>query len=1068
MVTSVSSVDLQHSLPGRIRLRVPPIYRRRDLARELERRTRGIIRGVVAVHANARTATVLVTFTPDASADAVAAAFGDVVSGWGPGEAEPDDDVARGPNGEPEAGWHRLSTQEVAAKLESNVEGLDAAGVRARLERWGRNALTVREPRSAVSILLSQLKSIPVVLLAGSAVVSVATGGVADAVAILAVVVANATIGYVTESSAERTILELEKPSRRTARVRRDGVEREIDADELVPGDVIVLGREQAMLVPADLRIVSCDDLMIDESTLTGESAPVAKRAGRIDLFDASHDDEYLPLGDRVNMAFRGTLVSGGSGLGMVVATGASTEIGRIQAMAGELSRPETPMQRQLAQLGTHLAVVSGFVCGGVFIAGWLRGYATAKMLQTALSLAVAAVPEGLPTVATTTLALGIRRMRSSGVLVRRLDAIETLGAVQIVCFDKTGTVTENRMSVVEVLRGGQLLHVEGKTLRSARSKDDVSRVLENDEHLELLLRVLVLCSMTTAAREKDKEGRQIGRIRGSPTEVALAQLAIDAGLDFERERARFPLDRIRDRAEARAWMDTLHHDRDGVLLAVKGRPTEVLELCRYAQHGSDVKVLEDTERRRIVAENDRMAGDALRVLGVAYARTEDAIEERGLVWLGLVAMTDPPRQGVVDAIGRLHSAGVSTAMITGDQTPTALAIARRIGLTHAGPNGEGIDALDSTALGQLRPEKLRALVSRVQVFSRVSPAHKLAIVQALQRAGLVVAMTGDGVNDSPALKAADVGIAMGSAGAPVAREVAAVVLRNDDLATILAAIEQGRTIHDDIKKAVHFILATNLGEILLTAAQVGLGLGSTLSPMQLLWINLLTDVLPELALAAQPPESSVLARPPRPKDRPMFDRRELIGIALEGATITGGAVGAFAWSARTSRPERAGTVAFTALTCAQLLHAFSARSTEHTIYDANDDVERSPWVSRSVELTAGMQVVCSLIPATRRVLGTVPLSVADWTAVGIGSLAPLLINEAIKLKRFRTGPSNGAHAHPMSVRLVTGAVRAPSAGRLRAMARRLRQSRPKTQTRQGPSILSRWSRSLRGEASRP
>lgn len=994
---------------------------------------------MLAVRANARTASILVTYA-DASADAVTAAIEDAVSSFSTLEVRADEASATTPRGELVVAWDRLSIDDVAARLECRpgLLGLDEAGARARITRWGRNVLSVRPPRSALSIVGSQLKSAPVLLLAGSAVLSIATHGVADAVAILVVLVANATIGYVTESSAERTILELEKPSPRIARVRRTEGERDIDADGLVPGDVIVLG--PAMLVPADVRIASCDGLRIDESTLTGESEPATKTSALARGEGAV--DEYVPLGDRANMAFRGTLVTGGTGLGIVVATGASTEIGRIQAMAGELSRPVTPMQRQLAELGTHLAIASGIVCAGVFVAGWLRGQSSAKMLQTALSLAVAAVPEGLPTVATTTLALGIRRMRSSGVLVRRLDAIETLGAVQIVCFDKTGTVTENRMSVVEIVRGDGLFEVDGNVLdRSSRPVVSV----EPDPHSDLLLRVLVLCSLTTS--ERDESGRV--KLSGSPTEVALAQWSLDAGLDLEAVRSEFPIERMRERAEARMWMDTLHRDGDGVFLAVKGRPNEVLGLCRHVQDDRGVRELDDIERSRILSHNERMAGDALRVLGVAYARADDAIDTRELVWLGLVAMTDPPRCGVPNSIERLRSAGVATAMLTGDQTRTAIAIGRRIGLT-GGSSADGIDALDATVLERLPPDELRALVARVQVFSRVSPAHKLAIVQALQRVGFVVAMTGDGVNDSPALKAADVGIAMGGGGAPVAREVAAVVLRDDDLASILEAIEEGRAIHDDIKKAVHFVLATNLGEILLTAAQVGFALGSTLSPMQLLWINLLTDVLPELALAAQPPESSVLTRPPRPKRQPMFDRRELLAIALEGAIITGGAVGALAFTTCRARSERAGTVAFTTLTCAQLLHAFSARSTEHSIFDGDaPKAERAerPYVSWSVALTGGMQVVSSLVPATRRMLGTLPLSIADWAVVGLGSLAPLLLNEAIKRRRSRV--------------LVASSLSARRSSALRSIARRLRAT-PRARVAHRGSVLARWAESLR------
>jgi Ca2+-transporting ATPase len=1008
-----AEVEIQHALPGRLRLLAPQVYRRADVAASLEDRAQRIT-GVLSVKAHARTATVLLeleaTARADEIAEAVAARLAEIELELPPPltpravvregaigrlarQAAALRSVllgrARAPKHEP-AGeeqrrleWHRLDGAEVVASLESSAEGLDEDAARARLARCGRNVLPVKGSRGAVAIFFDQLKSVPLVLLAGSAIVSLATGGVADALAITAVIAANATIGFVTERGAERTILELERPTRRTARVRRGGATVEIDAEELVPGDVIVLDRSS--FVPADVRLLETHELAIDESTLTGESVPVTKDCARIE------GEGYLPLAEHVNMAFRGTLVTGGWGVGVVVATGPATELGRIQSMAGALARPVTPMQEQLARLGTQLVLLSGAVCAGVFVIGLFRGYGFVRMAQTALSLAVAAVPEGLPTVATTTLALGARRMRAAGVLVRRLDAIETLGGVQIVCFDKTGTVTENRMSVVEVLAGHRLLRVRDGVLF-----DGGERVsLADDPDVETLLRVLLLCSAATL--EPEHAGASaVDRLQGTPTEVALARLAIDAGLDLEELRARLPIVDLRERSATRMWMHTLHQDGSGFLLAMKGRPTDVLALCNRIADGGSERELDEDDRARILAENERMAGDALRVLGVAWARERDAVEARTLMWLGLVAMTDPPRAGIEQTIARLHRAGVATAMITGDQSATAIAIARRIGLAQ---NGK-LETLDSTALEALEPQVLRSLARRVQVFSRVSPAHKLAIVQALQGAGLVVAMTGDGVNDSPALKAADVGIAMGGGGTPAAREVAAVVLRNDELAQLLPAIEQGRTIQDDVTKAVRFILATNLGEILLTTAQVTFGFGTTLSPIQLLWINLLTDVLPEIALAVQPPESQVLARPPRPKGQPMFERRDLARIALEGAIITSGAIGTSAWRALRGGPDRAGTMAFTTLACAQLLHTLSARSTEHSIYDGGPRIAHNPWIPLSLAATIGLQVLGGALPATRRVLGTVRLGLADWGLVGLGAVLPLLANEAIKLLR--------------------------------------------------------------------
>ena len=1017
MRSAAPALAVEHATRGRVRLRLPAIYRRWDVASELEGRDNRDLDGVLALRAEPRTGSVLVFISSDADVDSVlsklgrvlaeldgkpngasaarakgafAARAGGFLEGWVRALRPQVDRRRPRPDAtsvvsrpQPTAAWHKLEADAVISELGSSERGLAGEEARARLARYGPNVLEVRHPRSAVAVFVEQLRSLPVMLLAGSAVMSLATGGVADALAIFAVILANAGIGYVTESGTERTILALEQPSRRTVRVRRAGTLREIDTDELVPGDVIVLG--PAMLVPADIRLISCDGLTIDEATLTGESNPVTKRVAPVEI------DGYVPIAEHFNMAFRGTLVTSGGGLGIVVGTGASTEIGRIQSLAGALTRPTTPMQAQLAHLGTQLVVLSVALCAGVFVFGLFRGYPFVRMLQTALSLAVAAVPEGLPAVATTTLALGVRRMRGVGVLVRRLDAIETLGAVQIVCFDKTGTVTENRMSVVEIATSNRVFLPSDGGFVAA----DGARPSPDDPDLGMLLRVLVLCSTVTTTAATASSERTLA---GSPTEVALVRAAIASGLDLEEERSRFPLARLRDRTESRPWMDTLHEDGERRLVAVKGRPSDVLELCRRVQVGHEARELDEELRRNIIAENERMAGDALRVLGVAYAREADAVRKQDLVWLGLAGMRDPPRAGVAEALARLHAAGIATAMITGDQSATALAIGRSIGLSRDG----SMHALDSTALEELRPDVLRSLARRVHVFSRVSPAHKLSIVQALQGAGLVVAMTGDGVNDGPALKAADVGVAMGAAGTSVARELAAVVLANDDLATILAAVEEGRTIHDDIRKAVRFILATNLGEILLTVTQVGLGFGSTLSPMQLLWINLLTDVLPELALAVQPSEADVLSRPPRAKGRPMFERRELVRVALEGATITTGAVGAYAWRASRGPRVRANSVAFTTLTCAQLLHAFSAQSTQRTIFDIGHRGAPNRYLPLSVALTAGLQIVAGFVPATRRLLGIVPLSAGDWGLVCVGAILPLLVNEGNKVLRRR------------------------------------------------------------------
>ncbi len=539
-------------------------------------------------------------------------------------------------------------------------------------------------------------------------------------------------------------------------------------------------------------------------------------------------------------------------------------------------------------------------------------------MFRTATSLGVAAVPEGLPTVAVTTLALGLARMRREHVIVRQLAAVEALGSVQVLCLDKTGTLTLNRMTVASVELGLSMFQVDQGKLVSAEGHS----VSPDSPDLQQLLLLSVLCSEV-----KIEQAQGLYVLSGSPTESALVQLALDTGMDAKARRIAHPRVEMQRRAHARSYMTTLHETQDGVLLAVKGRPCEVLALCSFYLRDGQRRPIGEQERAQIDADNQRMAGRALRVLGFAYDDRSSPQEEspQGLVWLGLVGMEDPTRVGAKDVIAQFQRAGVHTVMITGDQSATAQAVGQQIGLANGGGK---LEIVDSTTLDSVDAHVLEALTQRADVFARVSPAHKLQIVRALQRSGLVVAMTGDGINDGPALKAADVGIAMGVAGSSAAREVADVVLEDDDLRSLVRAIEQGRTIYDDIRKAVHFILATNLSEILYTFVSVSRCDDEPLSPFQLLWINLLTDVLPELALAMQPSEVNVLETPPRHPAQPMFNKTDALRIALEGTVITGSALSAYLWTAqRAGMGPRARTVGFTSLTLAQLLHAVSARS---------------------------------------------------------------------------------------------------------------------------------------------
>ncbi|MGH7961805.1 MAG: cation-translocating P-type ATPase, partial [Candidatus Binatia bacterium] len=641
------------------------------------------------------------------------------------------------------------------------------------------------------------------------------------------------------------------------------------------------------------------------------------------------------------------------------------------------------------------------------FAIGLLRGYGFLEMLKTAISLAVAAVPEGLPTVATTTLALGIRHMRQHHVLIRRLEAVETLGCVQTICLDKTGTLTLNKMSVVAVHTGMQRLQVAEGVFKTGEACLDP---LACDE-LVKLAQVCVLCSETEIERQN---GHYI--LKGSPTENALIHMAASAGVDILRLREERPAFQVHLRSENRNFMSTLHRaeesgaDQNGAngnpplsFLAVKGSPAEVLDMCAWhVKEGARVPFT-DGDRLTIENENERMAGEALRVLGAAYGHvadgTQDAEEHTGLTWLGLIGMADPIRAGVKEVIAGFHGAGITTVMITGDQSPTAYAIGKELHLSR----GDQLEILDSTHLTNIDPPVMSALAEKVQVFARVSPAHKLQIVQALQQAGKVVAMTGDGINDGPALKAADIGIAMGNAGTDVAREVADVVLEDDNLETMIIAISQGRTIYHNIRKSVHFLLSTNLSEIMVMFTSMAAGLGQPLNPMQLLWINLLSDIAPGLALALEPPEPDVLRQPPRNPADPIIQPADFRRIAFESATLSVGALGAYGYGLfRYGMGPQAGTLAFTSLTTGQLLHALTSRSEKHNVFDGIGTVHPpplppNPYLNAALIGSFALQGLALVVPGLRRLLGIAPLSLVDGVVIGASALLPFVVNENTK-----------------------------------------------------------------------
>jgi P-type Ca2+ transporter type 2C len=1003
--------EIHNAVPGRVRLKVRGLYRSVTLQRRLELLPTED-NEVTHVSASIITGNALIIFSPDCNPRRVLMLIEQVALDHAAESRSADEDmpVTAKDRGSGETGlklappqrvgsaeqvetgeererqfsqpWHLIDKKFVLAAVNSSsVHGLSAEAAGKSLARHGCNLVPEPEPRSKLAILLGQFNSLPVALLAGAAVLSIATGGLVDAAVILAVVGINAAIGFVTESDAEHTIQSLKTLIRPYARVIREGKLQEISAKQVLIGDLLVLS--PGVYVAADARVIEASHLTVDESVLTGESMPAVKNS-------ASLSGSRIPLGDRTNMVYSGTLVTGGQGIAVVVGIGSFSEMGKIQALVAQAEAPETPIERQLGIIGNQLVLISGGICGLVFLIGLLRGNGVLQMLKTSISLAIAAVPEGLPAVATTAFVLGIKHMRRHKVLVRNLDAICTLGSIQTICLDKTGTITKNRMSVLRVACGTE--HIVRKNGSFARQAGgELSK--EPEEFLKLL-HMSVLCSET----QIEANGGNFG-LKGSSTENALVWMAISCGVDVVRLRDEYPRLTTSYRSDDRQFMSTSHSmDSNGTLVALKGNPGEVLAKCSYQLVNSETLILTDGDRDRIENENDRMAGDSLRVLGVAYATypaEQTANGDNDFVWLGLVGMADPIRERVKESIEVFHRAGLETVMITGDQSPTAYAVGKELALS----NGKPLEILDSTSLTDTNPSVMKALSKQVHVFSRVSPSNKLQIVQALQATGQVVAMTGDGINDGPALKAADIGIAMGRGGTDVAREVADVVLEEDDLETLIIAVRDGRTIYNNIRKTLHYLLATNFSEIQVMFVAGALGLGYPLNAMQLLWINLISDIFPGLALTMEPAEPDVMERPPRDPAEPIVKTGDFKRITFEAATMTTTALAAYGYGiAKYGMGATAGTLAFHTLTTSQVLHALSCRSETHSVFELTDSPPNR-YLHVAILGSLGLQLATQFIPGLRSLLGITPITLFDGLVIGSASVVPLLITEATKRK---------------------------------------------------------------------
>jgi P-type Ca2+ transporter type 2C len=895
---------------------------------------------------------------------------------------------------EPSSPWHTLAEADVAQALQADLtSGLTSAEAVRRRQLFGPNALAESKSRSVVSILVDQFKSLIVALLIAATVVAFALGENVEAIAVLVVIVLNAIVGFLTEWRADQALNALERQAAPSAQVLREGQERQIPAAELVPGDVVILAAGDR--VPADGRVVESVRLQADEAALTGESQAVSKTVELV-------AERNAPLGDRVNMAFLGAVVTDGRGRMLVTATGARTEMGRIGTLIEEAGSRETPLERKLQQLGNGLVGVVIVLCGVIVLAGWWRGNSFLSMLEVGISLAIAAVPEGLPAVTTMTLAIGMQRMARMGALIRRLPAVETLGSTTVICTDKTGTLTRNEMTVQALQLADRRIEISGTGFSAQGDFLENSRTIDAraDAQVALALRIGVLCSDA-----KLNAGDDGPAILGDPTEGALLVAAAKAGINKDELEQEFPrIAEIPFNSDSRR-MTTVHQTPEGRIVAyVKGAPAVVTGASINMLHASGVVPMSDRARQETLERGRELAGRALRVLALAYKelpenyREDDLANE--LVFVGMVGMIDPLREEAKQAIETCRQAGIRTVMITGDQEATAAEIGRQLGLDRD-LHGRPRRTAHGRDLADLGADAWRKLAAEVGVFARVAPEHKLRIVEALQAEGEVAAMTGDGVNDAPALKKADIGIAMGIKGTEAAKEAAAMVITDDNFATIVRAVEQGRIIYANILRFVHYLFSCNLAEILVVFIALTLGWPLPLGALQILWLNMLTDVFPALALAMEPSSPDVMNRPPRdPRERLMRPRFVWLiawqGLLLAAATLLAFYVGMHWYGKQGDGQPHAMTLAFMTLALSQVFHAFNARSPRRSAFTSR--LFTNAWLWAAVVVCLTLQIAAVYAPFLQAVLKTTTLTGGDWAIVLACSLVPLAVVELVKL----------------------------------------------------------------------
>lgn len=889
--------------------------------------------------------------------------------------------------------WHSLSPEEVAGHF--GVEpaaGLDESKVAEQRKVHGENRMAEAPPVPLWRKFLAQFQELVVVILIVAAIVSGSLGEWIDAGAIVAIVLLNGILGFLQEERAEQALANLRKLSSPTAKTRRDGKLVSIPAAQLVPGDVVEL--EAGDHVPADARLVKAFGLNVQEAALTGESVASEKDASeRLDAESA--------LGDRSNMVYLGTVTSSGKAVAIVTATGMKTELGRIAGLLQEQEVDQTPLQKRLAELGRILVIACLAIVALVFVVQWLRDGEFVKAFMLSVSLGVAAVPEGLPAVVTVTLALGLQRMVERNAVVRKLASVETLGSVTVICSDKTGTLTRNEMTVREVVVGESSLEVTGGgyapegdflRLQPGGEKEKVADI-ESDDDLLLLLNAGAWCNNSRVVPQKEGSGWEV---IGDPTEGALIVLAKKGKVDRSGDREQVELELPFD--SQRKAMSVVVRESDRRTMYSKGAPEAILARCRSEQREGNAVPLSDDRRKAIDAANSEMAQKAMRVLALAYRpvdASDDSPAEEQLVFLGLVGMIDPPREEVREAVKTCRAAGIRPVMITGDHPNTAMAIARELQIAGEGDEGVTGGQLDKTSDAELAER-----VERISVYARVSAEHKLRVVKALQSKGHVVAMTGDGVNDAPAVRAADIGIAMGVTGTDVTKETSDMVLADDNFASIVRAVEEGRCIYDNIQKVLHYLLSCNFGEILLILIAVLMGWPPPLEPVHLLWINLVTDGLPALALSLEPPEPSLMERKPRSNDESILNWNRASIIIFQGILESAVVLVAFALvylpsDRREHAVEQAQTVAFCVLVFSELLRSLAARSFRFNIWQIGPFT--NPMLLTAVAASGILQIVVVLVPGVQQVFGAVPLGLGHWQMIFLLAFVPVSVIEAAK-----------------------------------------------------------------------